>query len=41
MPIIDSGKDEVAVVNSIDKYSYIPQPGKSEVWKTRKPKVII
>ncbi|KAJ1411488.1 P-loop containing nucleoside triphosphate hydrolase [Sesbania bispinosa] len=33
-----SGTGEVAVISSIDKYSYLPQLGKSEVWKTRKSK---
>ncbi|KAJ1392938.1 ATP-dependent helicase, C-terminal [Sesbania bispinosa] len=37
-PVIDAGMGEVAVISSIDKYSYLPQLGKSEVWKTRKSK---
>lgn len=37
-PITDSGMDGVAALNSFEKYSYVPQPGKSEVWKSRKSK---
>ncbi|XP_039689401.1 Fanconi anemia group J protein homolog isoform X2 [Medicago truncatula] len=40
-PITDSGMDGVAALNSFEKYSYVPQPGKSEVWKSRKSKVKI
>ncbi|WJX15585.1 DNA helicase [Trifolium repens] len=39
LPIIDSGMDGVAPLNSFEKYSYVPQPGKSEVWRSRKSKV--
>ncbi|PNY10732.1 fanconi anemia group J protein [Trifolium pratense] len=31
LPIIDSGMGGVAALNSLEKYSYVPQPGKSEV----------
>ncbi|XP_004499955.1 uncharacterized protein [Cicer arietinum] len=37
-PILDSGMDGVAALNSFEKYSYLPQPGKSEGWKSRKSK---
>jgi len=33
--------DGVAALNSFEKYAYVPQPGKSEVWKSRKSKVKI
>nr|KYP65217.1 Fanconi anemia group J protein isogeny [Cajanus cajan] len=36
----DSGMEKIAVLNSIEKYSYHPQPGNSEISKTtRKSKV--
>ncbi|XP_073220587.1 uncharacterized protein [Cicer arietinum] len=37
-PIINSGMDGVAALNSFEKYSYLPQQGKSEGWKSRKSK---
>ncbi|KAK7280803.1 hypothetical protein RJT34_25870 [Clitoria ternatea] len=37
-PVDDSEGDKISVFNSIEKYSYIPQAGDSEVWKTRKSK---
>ncbi|XP_027330323.1 Fanconi anemia group J protein homolog isoform X2 [Abrus precatorius] len=41
LPVNDSAVDEIAALNSFDKYSYFPQPGNSKVWKTRKSKVRI
>ncbi|KAI5392669.1 hypothetical protein KIW84_060011 [Lathyrus oleraceus] len=38
LPVINSGIDGVAALNSFEKYSYVPQPGKSEVWNARKSK---
>ncbi|TKY57576.1 Fanconi anemia group J protein-like [Spatholobus suberectus] len=38
LPVNDSRVDKIAVLNSIEKYSYLPQTGNSEVWKTRKSK---
>ncbi|XP_020217515.1 Fanconi anemia group J protein homolog isoform X2 [Cajanus cajan] len=34
LPVNDSGMEKIAVLNSIEKYSYHPQPGNSEISKT-------
>ncbi|KAK7402386.1 hypothetical protein VNO78_14615 [Psophocarpus tetragonolobus] len=39
-PVNDNGNDKIGVLNSIEKYSYLPQPASSEVWKIRKSKTI-
>ncbi|KAG2390597.1 Regulator of telomere elongation helicase 1-like protein [Vigna angularis] len=38
LPVNDSGEDKTTVLNSIEKYSYLPRPGNAEVWKTGKSK---
>ncbi|RDX73613.1 Fanconi anemia group J protein-like protein, partial [Mucuna pruriens] len=38
LPVNDSGVEKIAALNSIEKYSYLPQQGNSVVWKTRKSK---
>jgi len=40
-PVNDSSEDEITVLNSIEKYSYLHRPGNAEVWKSRKSKVRI
>ncbi|KAK7321841.1 hypothetical protein VNO77_32829 [Canavalia gladiata] len=40
LPVKDSVMDEIAVLNSIEKYSYFPQLRNSEHLKTRKSKIL-